>query len=302
MGECLLHPKFSEILSYASRKHVDCRVVTNGGLLTDTVIESILNSSISDIYISLFTSDEDSFKMRRAKNIDYFSYNERIRRFISRKILSKSKIKISIGILNTKYCFFPWIKGMDNQTQIKKDIISLIKFIEDTQKQLDSAYVPSGLFQNENDLKIQDSATFKIHDDITVAFIEVGTWANQLLIRNGVKVTKTTKGTCRAPFEQLFVAWDGTCTCCCLDYDCSMKVGDANKEEISAIWNGERYRAIREGMRDNTLTESYCQTCRGKIDFFTFMAKADWSRLAKMLFSGKKLFYLLQNGWKRFRF
>lgn len=301
MGEGLLHPKFSEILSYACEKGVNCKLVTNGSLLTDKIIGSILKFKLQDIYISYFTPDEYSYEGRKSKNINYEEYKQRIKNLISRKIENKSNLKITIGLLNTRYCFLPGIRGIDDNTGICNEIISWIQYVEDIGGK-------NGALCREHDLKVLKNTrdflenwTYALNDDINITVIEVSMWANQLLIKNGIKVKKSLNGYCESPFKQLFVSWDGTCSCCCLDYDCAIKLGDANKESIAGIWNGERYNTIRENINKNVLIEPYCQVCRGKIDFCSFMFKVNKSKLLKMIFNRSKLLYLLGRGLKRFK-
>lgn len=300
MGEGLLYPKFSEVIFYANKKGVRCKLITNGSLLSDKNINDILDSGMESIYISYFTSDEYSYQLRRAKNITYEEYHRRVRNMIKKKIEKRSPIQIAIGILNTKYCFLPGITGMDEMSKIKNEIISLIEYVENVKRNC-------GLVFKKHDIEriweIPDFVeywTYPISEDICIILIEVGTWANQLLIKMGVKVTKSKNGYCSTPFEQLFIAWDGTCTCCCLDYDCRMKVGNIKENSIAGIWNNEKYKIIRDGMNRNELVEPYCQICRGKINLFSFLMKTDKRKLLNILFSKEKLLYLINRGWRRF--
>jgi pyruvate-formate lyase-activating enzyme len=51
---------------------------------------------------------------------------------------------------------------------------------------------------------------------------------------------------CREPWRGgLVVLRDGRCTVCCADHDGTLAVGDATKEDLASIWNGERMRALR---------------------------------------------------------
>lgn len=301
MGEGLLYPKFSEVAVYAKDKGVKLKLVTNGSVLTEENINYILSNNFEDVYISFFTPDEYSYQIRKTDSIGYEEYENRIKNMVRKKIENRAKTKISIGLLNSRYCFFPGIEAIEDNSKARGLIISWIRYIERIQKQ-------SGVIPRSHDFKkinkisdFLDGWTYSLTDDISIAFIEVGTWANQLLLKRGVKVIPNKKGFCLSPFEQLFIAWDGACTCCCLDFDCRMKVGDANNDSIVSIWNSDKYRLIREGMSKNLLIDPYCQICRGKIDLPSFLKKADMQRLLRMLWSKEKLLYLLKRGWRRFK-
>ncbi|MBI1851461.1 MAG: radical SAM protein [Planctomycetes bacterium] len=43
----------------------------------------------------------------------------------------------------------------------------------------------------------------------------------------------------------MVVLWDGRVTVCCADYDGALVVGDARKERLVDVWDGERMRALR---------------------------------------------------------
>lgn len=50
---------------------------------------------------------------------------------------------------------------------------------------------------------------------------------------------------CSQIWKILVVMWDGSATVCCADINCIINVGDAKKERIIDIWNGEKLRALR---------------------------------------------------------
>jgi len=303
MGEGLLHPRFNEIAVYAKECGVKLKLVTNGSLLTDQRIDNILANEISDVYVSYFTPDEYSYHLRGANknSVSYAEYEARVKNLIREKIWRGSKTKLSLGFLNTRYCFLPGMKSIDDNRQAKKIILSWVDFIVTAQQEQN---VPS----NDLDLNeitgaddFPDNWTFAVADDIFITFIEVGVWANQFLLKEGIKVQAKEHGFCASPFEQLFISWDGVCTPCCLDYDCRIVVGDANNESLTDIWNGQRFQELRQGILEGRLVNPYCQVCRGKIDPLTFFLKANKRRLFRILFSKEKMSYVFKQGWKRFR-
>lgn len=301
MGEGLLYPKFSEVVSYAKDKGVKLKLVTNGSLLTEESIDCILRGDIEDVYISFFTPDEYSYQLRRISSMSYKEYENRIKNMIRKKIENKAKTGISIGLLNSRYCFFPDIKATEDKLKAKELVFSWARYIENIQKECGAIPLARNFEETNKMSDFLDGGTYSLSEDIFITFIEVGTWANQLLLKRGVKVIPDKKGFCANPFEHLFISWDGACTCCCLDFDCRMKMGDVNNDSIASIWNNDRYRLIRQGLSKNLLIDPYCQICRGKIDLLSFLKKADMQRLLRMLWNKEKLLYLLKKGWRRFK-
>lgn len=51
---------------------------------------------------------------------------------------------------------------------------------------------------------------------------------------------------CIFPWKKIAVCWDGTVVLCCNDYDKFKVIGDANKQDIFEIWNGELMQECRK--------------------------------------------------------
>lgn len=69
------------------------------------------------------------------------------------------------------------------------------------------------------------------------------------------------RGTCHGTVDQLAVLADGTVVPCCLDHDGRIPLGSLHEQSFSAIYEGERCTAMREGFRSFQVIEPYCQTC-----------------------------------------
>lgn len=70
-GEPTLHPKFSEMLEYASGKFFELKINTNGTRLTDEICHSIFKNEVNDIVLSIDTEQKDLFeKYRKNANFD----------------------------------------------------------------------------------------------------------------------------------------------------------------------------------------------------------------------------------------
>lgn len=50
---------------------------------------------------------------------------------------------------------------------------------------------------------------------------------------------------CSQPFQRITILWDGICTPCCVDDGRGYILGDVNKSTVKEIWNGERYKKLR---------------------------------------------------------
>jgi len=76
------------------------------------------------------------------------------------------------------------------------------------------------------------------------------------LLTQGARRTR-----CREPWRGgLVVLSDGRCTVCCVDHDGVLAVGDARRESLASIWNGDAMRALRRAHAAGELPP-ICATC-----------------------------------------
>lgn len=67
---------------------------------------------------------------------------------------------------------------------------------------------------------------------------------------------------CPELFSKLSINWDGTVSGCCSDWDNYMLVGDLNKEGLEDIWNGNKIKAYRKAILNNTHNSLFlCRRC-----------------------------------------
>jgi sulfatase maturation enzyme AslB (radical SAM superfamily) len=79
---------------------------------------------------------------------------------------------------------------------------------------------------------------------------------------------------CREPWRGgLVVLRDGRCTVCCADHDGALAVGDATREDLADVWNGERLRALRRAHAKGDLPP----TCAGCSEYPTDAAAPRFS-------------------------
>jgi len=77
----------------------------------------------------------------------------------------------------------------------------------------------------------------------------------------------TIRNTCNFPWNTMVILQDGSVTACCLDYDGQIYLGNVNKQSIHEIWNGERYKKIRNDFkRLNYEDYSVCKECNFPVD------------------------------------
>lgn len=93
-GEPTLHPEFIRFISYASSKNFpDISVITNGSLLTDKIIDAILNYGITRINVSFDSITPSTYKKVRGVD-DYAKVIRNIDRFIEKRKAKGSQLPL----------------------------------------------------------------------------------------------------------------------------------------------------------------------------------------------------------------
>jgi radical SAM protein with 4Fe4S-binding SPASM domain len=90
-----------------------------------------------------------------------------------------------------------------------------------------------------------------------VAFVKYNPWENTY-----DRPVNDVTTPCSDLWRRMFVWWDGTINPCDVDYLSTLAVGDADNEELSEIWNGDKYNALRKAhlaCRRNSITP--CMRC-----------------------------------------
>jgi len=78
---------------------------------------------------------------------------------------------------------------------------------------------------------------------------------------NRSKNDLTMKSACMYPFEQVVVRPDGKLSLCCNDAVGNMTMGDLTKELLVDIWNGDKYKIIRNNMLKDRNLNKLCSRC-----------------------------------------
>jgi wyosine [tRNA(Phe)-imidazoG37] synthetase (radical SAM superfamily) len=77
MGEPTLYPDLEKAVRYTKSKGLRVHLTTNGSLLNERLLNTLLGSDIDHILFSVQTPDERSFSLRHAK-IDFHEYKRQI--------------------------------------------------------------------------------------------------------------------------------------------------------------------------------------------------------------------------------
>ena len=75
------------------------------------------------------------------------------------------------------------------------------------------------------------------------------------------------RNVCHWPWDVMVILQDGSVTACCMDFDGKIILGKVNEQSIYDIWNGEKYRKIRENFKKlNYRDYKPCLKCNFPVD------------------------------------
>ncbi|WP_169742925.1 radical SAM/SPASM domain-containing protein [Desulfobacter vibrioformis] len=208
-GEPSLHPKFSEFMTYVGMHAVDTLLCTNGTALTQTKIESIVNSGIKEVQISFAGYDKKSYESiyvgakfeSVVRNIKMLS--DEIRR-------SKADIKLVI-----KGIFPEYARTNETFENFKSKCLS---------------------FYDSLNLVGVQSVSNKPHN--FAGTIHLGKYFKEIGVHSVKNISNIHPKLCPQLFNPC-IHYDGkVSTCGCHDYNCTMQIGDLAQESLLEIMQG----------------------------------------------------------------
>jgi len=267
MGEPFMHPRFFDILEYAATLGVKTGITTNGTYLEADTADKIEQATVSQVNVSLQTPDEESFKTRKSRKMDFELYRDRIIEFLGACLRQKTPPKIKVHFLNTVFSSeVPgenWSLGtmsvINNTAELRR---TFSYWAEEVLK------VMPGI--NESDKKeVRDRifglSAFKwnvvpIVPNLYFETYLLDTWGNAFV---GEDAVPTSIGYCSALTDHFAILVNGDLTYCCKDFDGKTTAGNVFDRPIVEILNSEPIIRAIEGFKKNRVEHPYCQKCLG---------------------------------------
>lgn len=207
-GEPLLDKDYVSKIRYAKQKNIkNIHCVTNGILLNKDTAEMLIDSGLDYLNISIDAATPQV-------------YGEIHR-------LPKS------GSPSNQ--FFDVVNNIDFLIKLREKSGSKKPFIEVRFKDFEKNKTDLGRFIKKYKRKV---------DRINI-YMNITNWPGSN-IKNNIPKTKILRFPCFNLWSTLFVTYDGRVALCCQDYECSLQIGDAIKEDIMHIWNGELLEKARK--------------------------------------------------------
>lgn len=226
MGEPLLHPEFDAYAAFCQTQSVRINLTTNGLLLNEARMATLLSPAFSQINFSL-QSFADNFPEK-----DYAAYLRQLFAFTTRALTERPDLYINYRLWNEGTAEAPAFNA---------------RMVERIREGLNVAFDPVW------DVRWKKSAriTGRVYLHMDSRF----RWPNPH------DPVRTTRGFCHGLSSHLGILADGTVVPCCLDKEGVIALGNCRSQSIDDILTGPRARQMRDGFQRGELIENLCQKC-----------------------------------------
>lgn len=237
MGEPLVHPKFAELVAQCQSHALPIFLVTNGVLLREDKVQTLLQPGFHQVNISLH-SFFDNFGDQ-----DPSSYLERIFAFAEAAQERRPELYINFRLWN-----------LAAPTQVGERNREMLQRIEE---RFDGPWKSLALsLFNPDALDVRRQKSVRIKNRLYLHLDTEFTWPALDLPVLG------TRGTCKGLSSHFGVLVDGTVVPCCLDKEAGIALGNIREQSIHQILGSERAERLRLGFQKRTLVEPLCQRCQ----------------------------------------
>lgn len=231
-GEPYMHPKFLELVKYASQKKIYTVTSTNAHYLTERKAKETVESGLDRILISIDGTTQETYESYRIGG-SLEKVIEGTRNLVKAKRELKSK---------TPHIVFQFLVVKPNQHQVD-DLQKLATEIGVDEVKLKTAQVYD--YKTGNDLipTIDKYSRYKKQSDGTYQI------KNELLNH------------CWKLWHSCVITWDGRIVPCCFDKDAQHQLGDLNTKSFKEIWESDLYRSFRSRILSSRAEIDICTNC-----------------------------------------
>lgn len=231
-GEPYLHPKFTEMVAYASAKGIYTATSTNAHFLTEENARKTIESGLDRLIISIDGTTQDTYQAYRVGG----SLEKVLEG--TRTILRLRKEMKSV----TPHIVFQFLVVKPNEHQIP-DVQELARKMGVDRVALKTAQIYD--FQSGSPLIPDQDAysRYRKNDD--------GTYS----IKNALS------NQCWKMWHSCVITWDGKVVPCCFDKDAHHVMGDVNTSTFREIWLSDQYNAFRSTLLRSRSDIDMCRNC-----------------------------------------
>lgn len=231
-GEPYLHPKFLELVQYATQKGIYTATSTNAHYLTDEMAKKTVESGLDRLIISIDGTTQEVYQQYRVGG-----KLEKVLEGAKNIIKWKKQLKSQ-----TPHIVFQFLVVRPNEHQID-DLKILAKEIGADEVGLKTAQIYE--YEHGDPLipTIDKYSRYKQQPDGTY------TIKNSLL------------GHCWKMWHSCVITWDGKVVPCCFDKDALYQLGTVEKTSFKELWTNQSYNQFRQTLLRSRSEIEMCKNC-----------------------------------------
>ncbi|MFN0033299.1 MAG: SPASM domain-containing protein [Flavobacteriales bacterium] len=231
-GEPFIHPKFLEMVRYASQKRIYTSTSTNAHFLHDELAKQTVQSGLDRLIISIDGTTQEVYEQYRIhgkldKVIDG-----------TRNVLKWKKVLKS----KTPFVIFQFLVVRPNEHQTD-DVLRLADELGVDEVRFKTAQVYNHEHGNPLIPTTDKYSRYTKRSD--------GTYA----IKNSLD------NHCWRMWSGCVVTWDGLVVPCCFDKDATHRLGDLKQNTMQEIWNNAAYKSFRSQLFRSRSEIDICANC-----------------------------------------
>jgi radical SAM protein with 4Fe4S-binding SPASM domain len=231
-GEPYLHPKFLNLVQYASKKGIYTATSTNAHYLTDENAKKTVESGLDRMIISIDGTTQEVYEQYRVGgNLE--KVIEGTKNILHWKKELKSK---------TPHVIFQFLVVKPNEHQLA-DVKKLAEELGVDEVGFKTAQIYD--YENGSDLipTIDKYARYKQNND------------------GSYKIKNKLLDHCWKMWHSCVITWDGLVVPCCFDKDAEYRLGDLKKKTFKEVWQSESYQSFRKSLTDSRAEIEMCKNC-----------------------------------------
>jgi radical SAM protein with 4Fe4S-binding SPASM domain len=231
-GEPYLHPKFLDLVQYASKKGIYTATSTNAHYLTDENARKTVESGLDRMIISIDGTTQEVYEQYRVGgNLE--KVIEGTKNILRWKKELKSK---------TPHVIFQFLVVKPNEHQLA-DVKKLAEELGVDEVGFKTAQIYD--YKNGSDLipTIDKYARYKQNTD------------------GSYKIKNKLLDHCWKMWHSCVITWDGLVVPCCFDKDAEYRLGDLKKKTFKEVWQSESYQNFRKSLTDSRAEIEMCKNC-----------------------------------------
>lgn len=231
-GEPYLHPKFLDMVQYASKRGVYTATSTNAHYLTDLYAEKTVKSGLDRLIISIDGTTQETYEQYRVGgNL------EKVIEGAKNIVEWKKKLNSS-----TPHVIFQFLVVKPNQHQIE-EIYQLAKQIGVDEVGLKTAQIYD--YEDGSDL-----------------IPTIDKYARYERLTNGkYKIKNKLLNHCWKMWHSCVITWDGLVVPCCFDKDANYRLGNLKETNFKTLWGSLDYQKFRKTLIKSRSEIEMCKNC-----------------------------------------